>query len=303
MKDWLKNLPSAIGRWLWCICRPCRYVFAEDVKTPDANGFDGHQSLAFFATLLTTQAAALVILAQGNTSELRLKHYLIYFAFAVLPLAGIVAVVLRSATLQGNILTSIYNRATLTFGRWVLLYGLILTIGLPALGWWGWIPGQKTRVDFTDSFIRCLPAQFGETEKLQAHSDPTLDDWTNSISKGLEPPSESRKVLMVIEQDGSFTENFRRFPAWVTFTSNAVAKGGQAYLVRKAGASDITPSILVQRLLPNEESDIQTHVIDIVNPDKGDFLMLFLIVGERSTNQAFPPGTNSSNYGLQLRTR
>jgi hypothetical protein len=264
---------------------------------------DGTGMLTFFVSFITTQVAALVILAQGKSVAFIVIPILVYLAIAILPIWGISRVLwARETERERNAVRRLYDPGTLHFAKWALVFTLAFAIGLPILGLFNLIPGQDTRKVFSDTFVKCLPPQVGEVLALKGHRNDSVDNWVHKLAKGYEKTITANKRLLVVEQDGTFAENYDTFTAWISFGGNAQVTDGQAFLVRRGTRSEQMPCYDELRLLPSEKSGVQRHVVEVKKPDRDDYLTLFLVVEPRIATEKFP-GDEIAGYLFELRVK
>ncbi len=289
---WVCEVACAIFVFLF------RFLFGFDLPAREGVRTDGTGIFTFLAGLLTTQAAGLVILAQGKSSEFVSSYLLVYIVFASLPLFGIVrSLRLRCSNDQG--LQRGFDPQTISFGRWVLFFGLLLAVGLPILGAAGRIPGQDTRVEYTNEFVQFLPVQPDQATPKNI-SNEFAREFIHKHMDGFRPKPNQR--LLFVEQDGHFTENYKPFNTMIAFGNQVVAVDGEAYLMHIADEPISSPTYRLQRLLPKEHSDIQRHVVEIIDANKNDVMLLFLVVEGRFDKKSVPPNI-AAPYLFKLRTR
>ncbi len=256
----------------------------SDAKVSDSTG-----TLTFFAGLLTTQAAGLVVLLQGKAG-LTFISALIYLAFELMPLAGIVITVLRKRL--GTQLA--YTPQAVSFARWVLLYGILLAIVLPILGATGNIPGQSSRIDYADPFIPSFPLAQRQTSLTLSHKNRFLDEWATAQLRGLAQVPEAHKQVVVVEQDGAFAADYKDIVTSFSFGEMVISGATHAYLISNAGSEENLPRYRRLRVLPADSGGhIAQHSVVINEPSRGDFLIMFLIVEARDGSELQLPADPS----------
>jgi hypothetical protein len=264
---------------------------------------DAYSPLAFLLAFLTTQVAAFIVAVQGDDGERILVPTLIIAAFSFGFVIPAIQWYLNALAIEGAPPQHLYDKGTVYFARWSLRLTFILTVACPLLGYFGLLPGQEKRLKFKAATVECLPpVRSGSFSTLQAHNNRQVNQLLRNYIKGLNPSSD--QDVLLIEQDGDFTDDYHSFCCWTSFGKPVRAVNGKVLLVRHAPSyrSD-SPTYDDLQLLPNEPEPPAKDVIEINKPNRGDFIVLILIIQKRQDVETYIFPTNPSDYNFFLRVR
>ncbi|HTQ37888.1 MAG TPA: hypothetical protein VMJ32_02610 [Pirellulales bacterium] len=271
----------------------------------DANGFgegDAYSPIGFLLAFLTTQVAAFLVAVQGDDGEKVLLPSLLLILFALLFVLPPILWYVQK-TKAGNLpQPHEFNAGSVYFGRWALRLTLTLIISCPVLGYLQLLPGQDKRVEFKAASVEFLPPIKTQSfSTLQAHNNKQVNQLLRSYVKGLNPSSD--QDVLLVEQDGNFEEDYHSFSFWTAFGQPVRTMGGKAFLIRHASAyqSSEIPTYDDLRFLPDEPEPPSKEVIELSKPNKGDFIVLILIVQKRTDVSKYEFPSNPSNYNLVMR--
>jgi hypothetical protein len=298
--------------FVWALCWPMRAIYAlvfwiggRDLDNGLFGAVDAFGPLLFLTAFATTQCAAFFVAVQGKDAEKILIPSILFWFFSTLTLWGIV-LFLRETVRENEIDRHAYTNGTIRFGRWALWVALVFAIGFPALGFFNMIPGQEKRVSFEANLVPSMqPRSAASFRELGDHRIDRVNEWARLIIKGLYNANDKSRDTLVIEQDGSFSDDVHTFVAWTAFGANAKTVGGKAFLVRGAVRPNDVPTYDELKMTPDESDPVAKETIEIKQPNKGDFVVLFLTVEARktpSTAEPFPP-PDVADYHFQLRVR
>ncbi len=308
------DVDQAFRRFIWLLAWPVRqlfYVFYL-LYGADRTGYgtgEATTQFTFLGAVVTTQAAAFFVAAQGSDAEQIRVPSIILLCGTIATVWGIVLFLREPQDAsQGRMHPGphFYNRGSIAFGRWTLTITLAFVIAFPLLGQLNLLPGQDRRLRFDASVLQCLPPKAPEAfSALSGHDNTKVFQTIKLLSKGFNNIDPNKQRLLIIEQDGSFQDNYHSFTAWTRFGTNTKAVGGQIFLVRGATTPAAQPRLDEVKFMPDEQAPIARQVIEIEKPNVGDYLVLLLVVeAERTPSDSEPfPQANAADYLFSLRVR
>lgn len=303
---WLAKSDGACRQFGWALLVPIRIVFFVLFWLfgcdRDDHGFNDKQDanglLTFLMGFAAVQGAGLIAVLQQQGAEGLGMPLTIYLTLAVVTILCVI-IILREPTDRDDARHA-YSRGTIQFGRWALAVSILFTFALPSLAANNLLPGQERRINYTGTTVDCLSPREPTFNKLRIHDHPDVLVWAKRMAGGMHASlgTQTTRRLIIIEQDGSFTDNFQTFNVSIYFGGDAKATGGSVYLVKNSTDHNDTPSYKTLKLLPlDNDPPLSRHVIEVAKPDEGDFMLLFLFVEAKSDQKAFPP----EDYQFSLR--
>ncbi len=267
--------------WLW--------LYARKTDSVRFGNKDAYGPLMFLASFAAVQGAGFFAAVQQRGVEGISAPITLYVILSLLTIIGIFQFHLKKLspadTENASRRRYEFDVGSVRFARWTLLVTMVFTAGLPLAAQFNLLPGQERRFELQGSTVATLPPRPATLTKLLDHRNKHVDEWVQVTASGHSLADDQR--LVIVEQNGSFSENYHTFTSWLSFGGNAIATGGDAYLVRGVYDNASLPTFDKLALLPEPVTDLARHALEVTKPNAGEFLVLFLIIEPRFKDAPF----------------
>lgn len=248
---------------------------------------DGYGPFTALATFALAQGAALTAVAKGEGRD---TLVLIIYAVAVFVTFIWVLTLLRTRRwekregVDAPAWVRAYDRPSTVYGRWALVWTVLLGGVLSVLGWLELLPNQTVRVHYNKGEIGCEPFTYLDLVSRAGSDRIFLEKWIEWIYKST--PAAQKQHFMWVEQKSPFPESYKPFEVTLTCNKPYVLGERVAFLV-KVSPGDYRPSYRQLRIADAWNVSAQRSVIDIPDATVGEYVVVLVFVRD-SSGKEFP---------------
>ena len=290
--------PTMLENLLWCIRYPfgCHLDPAWKSDGPTGLPFhdkDGYSPFSALAGFALAQAAALTVVARSE--EYKWLVLSIYGGSVFLIVVWIAAMLLatRRITPEGQrvpILVRAYDEPSIKYGRWVMIWNLIVTCVLVILAINDLLPNQTRQVHFAATEIKCDAFDFSiDWEPISSPLQKKMDRWIQELAS--KARAKSKEAFFLVKQMTAFQDFYKPFAVDV--------ECNQTFYLGIRTAFVVTPSLvgyqptyrqLAFRKMDNNKTSSDT--LDVTDAKRGDYLLVLLFA--RDANEKVPANQPSA---------
>ncbi len=303
--------------------RICGAIFGFDrSKSVEYGDKQSHSTLTWLLGIIMTQGVAF-----AASLQLRGEPFIPIAAYAAVSLLMMVGVsLLLNAKEAPTSNKRRFDHSSLIFGRWVQGALVVLAILSIVASLFGAIPGQRRdRKSYNNDLVQCdifaaddpksFGVSFGAGTPQSQLDELSLSRWKSWIGQATLPAGQ--RILYV--QSHPFDSDYLSFQVLIDFDNTNIAFGDAfVALVQNSPPNSITPPVYRLVGLPAVPNDVgvanakqlplpmrtnATHlpVFSVPSPNKGDVILLFVIVKPSATEKSLPPRGDERSMFLKLR--
>ena len=281
-----------------------RWVTALDrdaLEPSDKEGYGVFSALAGFAL---AEAAALTVVARDEAYKRLVLG--VYVASVVLTHCCLVAMLRakRNVDAPGGVSVDrrAFDRPSIRYARWVLVWNITSAIFLIILGWNDLLPNQTPRVVFTKSQIECDTLYLSSYKERSTPSQQEMDDWIARLAStarqaATATSADEKETFFILQQKTPFERSFKEFTVQLRNENERYWLGLRVAFLVKPASVGLGRTYRQVAFHDPQADQVFVDSLSIEDANKGEYLVVLLFA--RDSKKQENPTTENVNVTLK----